>query len=113
MGRCSPTDEARNVSVLSAMPPFWLGVDAAGNFAFWNPESETELTVSVFMSAGTDTGYTYHSLTPGGDLPARRDSWPLRFSPVDRKRNSLTPPLTDWRIRPRPSTQQPRRCCQS
>lgn len=55
MGRRSPTDEARNVSVLSAMSPFWLGVDAAGNFAFWNPESQTELTVSVFMSAGTDT----------------------------------------------------------
>lgn len=84
------TDEARNVSVLSAMSPFWLGVDA-GNFAFWNPESETALTVCVFMSAGTDTDT--RTLTPDGDLPASRDSWPLRFSPVDRKRNSLTPPL--------------------
>lgn len=89
------TDEGRKVSVRSAMSPFWLGVGCCRNFAFWNPEAETELTVFVLMSAGTDTDTrTTH---PGrtGDLPASRDSWPLRFSPVDRKRNSLTLPLTD------------------
>lgn len=77
-------------------PRFGSGSDAAGNFAFWNPEAETELTVFVFMSAGTDTDTrtTHPALQPS------RPETKLTHSTVNGLTNTRPPNNHDDAVNP-------------